>query len=163
MLLKADALADIKSGKIDIVFRRWKRSTVKAGGTLMTAVGVLAIDAVDPIRIEDITADELRRAGVASLDAFKTWLDTMKEGDLCRIKLHADEVVCQWGGVMKQFAGLPNLRWKQGGQTVFQHPSLTKTSSTPGDGANFPSAPPLLRRHMKTQSIAVIDETSYEH
>lgn len=88
MLLKADALADIKAGKIDIVFRRWKRSTVKPGGTLMTLAGVLGIDAVDPIRIEDITKDELRRAGFASLEAFKAWLDTMKEGDLCRIKLH---------------------------------------------------------------------------
>jgi hypothetical protein len=88
MLLKADALADIKSGKIDIVFRRWKRSTVKAGGTLMTSAGVLAIDAVDPIRIEDITQDDLKRAGFASLDAFTAWLDTMKEGELCRIKLH---------------------------------------------------------------------------
>ena len=87
MLLKAEVLAEIKAGRIDIVFRHWKRSTVRAGGTLMTSAGLLAIDAVDPIRLEEVTLSEVERAGFASLEAFRGWLDTMKSGDLCRIRV----------------------------------------------------------------------------
>jgi hypothetical protein len=88
MLLKSDLLAEIKDGKVDTVFRRWKRSTVKPGGTLKTAAGVLSIDAIDPIALEDVTLADVQRAGFASIAAFHAWLDTMKEGDLCRIRLH---------------------------------------------------------------------------
>jgi hypothetical protein len=88
VLLKADLLAEIKAGKIDTVFRRWKRATVKSGGTLMTSAGLLAIDSIDPIALEDVQLADVQRAGFVSLDAFRKWLDTMKEGDLCIIRLH---------------------------------------------------------------------------
>jgi hypothetical protein len=88
MLLKADLLAEIKAGRVDIVFRRWKRSTVKPGGTLMTSAGLLSIDEVVPITLDDVTLAHVQRAGFASIAAFRAWLDTMKDGDLCRIHLH---------------------------------------------------------------------------
>jgi len=88
MLLKADLLAQIKAGEVDTVFRRWKRSTVKPGGTLMTSAGLLAIDSIDPIALEDVTLPDVKRAGFPSVEAFRQWLDTMKEGDLCIIRLH---------------------------------------------------------------------------
>lgn len=88
MLLKADLLARIKAGEVDTVFRRWKRSTVKAGGTLMTSAGLLSIDSIEPIALADVTLPDVKRAGFASLDEFHRWLDTMKDGDLCIIRLH---------------------------------------------------------------------------
>lgn len=46
MLLKNSILKRIKAGEITLAFRKWKRPTVKTGGTLRTSVGVLAIDRV---------------------------------------------------------------------------------------------------------------------
>ena len=50
MLFRQHVLAEIASGDVTLAFRRWTKPTVKAGGTLRTAVGVLAIDAVDLAR-----------------------------------------------------------------------------------------------------------------
>jgi hypothetical protein len=82
MLLKRDLLEDIKAGKVDLIFRRWNRPTVKAGGTLKTKVGLLAIKAITDMSADDVTEAEARRAGFADVAAFRRWLDTMKEGSL---------------------------------------------------------------------------------
>lgn len=82
MLLKRELLEDIKAGKVDLVFRRWNRPTVKAGGTLKTKVGLLAIKSVTDMSPEDVTDADARRAGFADVAAFRRWLDTMKEGSL---------------------------------------------------------------------------------
>jgi hypothetical protein len=88
MLLKLDLLEKIKAGEIDTVFRRWKRATVRAGGTLKTKVGVLSIDSMEPIAVDEVTLPDVKRAGFASVEEFRRWLDTMKDGDLCIIRLH---------------------------------------------------------------------------
>ena len=49
MLFKQATLGDIAAGKVTLAFRRWRRPTVRAGGTLTTPVGVLAIDAVEKV------------------------------------------------------------------------------------------------------------------
>lgn len=87
MLIKRPILDAIKDGRIDLVFRRWKRATVKAGGTLRTAVGMLSIGAITPIRPDQVSAAEARRAGFRDLPDFHAWLDTMKDGELCRIEV----------------------------------------------------------------------------
>ncbi len=87
MLLTAEAFAAIKSGAVDTVFRRWRKATVRAGGTLTSARGVLAIDSLKPIAAEDVTLADARRAGFESLPAFHAWLATMKEGDLCIMRV----------------------------------------------------------------------------
>jgi hypothetical protein len=46
MLFKQATLAAIAAGRVTLAFRRWRRPTVRAGGTLVTPVGMLAIDAV---------------------------------------------------------------------------------------------------------------------
>jgi len=43
MLIKHQILEQIAQGNISLVFRRWQRPPVRAGGQLRTAVGVLAI------------------------------------------------------------------------------------------------------------------------
>ena len=82
MLLKAGLLESIKAGEVDLIFRRWSRPTVKAGGTLKTKVGLLAIKAIDDMAPEDVTAAEAQRAGFKDVAAFRAWLDTMKPGHL---------------------------------------------------------------------------------
>ena len=82
MLLKAGLLEQIKAGEVDLIFRRWSRPTVKAGGTLKTKVGLLAIKAIDDMAPEDVTAAEAQRAGFKDVAAFRAWLDTMKPGHL---------------------------------------------------------------------------------
>lgn len=66
MLIKNVVLDDIKAGRITLIFRRWKRPGVKAGGTQMTQRGVLAIDAVDVVTERKITEQDARDAGFAS-------------------------------------------------------------------------------------------------
>jgi hypothetical protein len=66
VLLDLATLDGITQGRIDVVFRRWSRPTVKAGGRLRTRVGELHIVAVDRIEPGDIDDDDARRAGFAA-------------------------------------------------------------------------------------------------
>lgn len=66
MLIKNVVLDDIKAGRISLIFRRWKKPGVKAGGTQMTQRGVLAIDAVDLVTERKITNEDAIAAGFAS-------------------------------------------------------------------------------------------------
>ena len=76
MLFKPQFLAGIADGTITLAFRRWQRPTVRAGGRLRTAIGELAIDAVDVVADEaDVTDDEVRRAGFGSRAALRAALD----------------------------------------------------------------------------------------
>ena len=88
MLLRIDVLRRIEAGEVDLQFRRWTRPTVKAGGTLTTRVGVLAIDAVDKVPLSRITAAEARRAGFGTLADLKRFLAKRDEGDVYRVAFH---------------------------------------------------------------------------
>ena len=67
MLIRPETFEAIKAGTIDRQFRRWTKPTVKTGGTLTNEWGVLAIDAIEPIDLSDITDDDLSRSGTASV------------------------------------------------------------------------------------------------
>ena len=82
MLLKLELLEAIKAGKVDLVFRRWSRPSVKPGGTLKTKLGVMSIGAIDDMDPADVTEADARRAGFGDLAEFRKWLDTMKPGHL---------------------------------------------------------------------------------
>lgn len=86
MLIRPETFAAIKAGTIDTQFRRWTRPTVKTGGTLTNEWGVLAIDLVEPVSLDDISDDEFRRAGVASRAELESYL--APEGQLYRVRLH---------------------------------------------------------------------------
>lgn len=58
MLIRLPVLRAIAAGDVDTVFRRQKRPTVRTGGTLRTAVGVLDIVSVDRIEPGDVTDDD---------------------------------------------------------------------------------------------------------
>lgn len=82
MLLKLALLEDIKAGKVDVVFRRWNRPTVKPGGTLKTKLGLLSIKSITDMSADDVTDADARRAGFKDVPDFRKWLDTMKEGSI---------------------------------------------------------------------------------
>jgi hypothetical protein len=88
VLIRRDTLDRILIDEIDLAFRKWHRPTVKAGGTLNTAVGVLAIDAVDIVDESAITVDEALRAGYGSVEALRTELGRRTEGSVYRVQLH---------------------------------------------------------------------------
>src|SRR5262245_52183937 len=82
-----DTLDAIGRGEVTVAFRRWKRPTVRLGGTLVTRVGVLAIDALDPIEPEQISAADAQAAGHASPDAVLAAIGD-RAGQLYRVRFH---------------------------------------------------------------------------
>jgi biotin operon repressor len=86
VILKYAELEAIKSGKVTLAFRRWVRPSVKTGGTLKTAIGVLAIDRVARVERFEITERDAAAAGSASLTALLATLDS-RDGDLYRVEV----------------------------------------------------------------------------
>jgi hypothetical protein len=91
MLIPLAILDRILSGDVTLAFRRWIRPTVKSGGTLRTARGVLEIVAVERVeeRLEQraLSADAARRAGFGSRDELLRALAGGRPGWLYRIEL----------------------------------------------------------------------------
>ncbi|MCC5983635.1 MAG: hypothetical protein JJU42_04645 [Rhodobacteraceae bacterium] len=85
MLIRRNILKGIRAGRIRLAFRRWKRPTVRAGGTLMTAVGVLQVEAVDTVDPAAITDADARAAGYPDRGELMGGLD--RPGTLYRIAL----------------------------------------------------------------------------
>jgi hypothetical protein len=86
VLFKLAQLEGIAAGEIDLQFRRWDRPRARAGGRQMTAVGVIRIDDVRPVR--RISKRDARRAGFATPDEVVAAL--RPDGDLYRIELHLE-------------------------------------------------------------------------
>lgn len=61
VLFRNDALDEIRSGRISVVFRRWKTARVLAGSRLRTRIGLIEVRSID--RITRITAADAKLAG----------------------------------------------------------------------------------------------------
>ncbi len=77
MLLKRPVLDRIADGSITEVYRRWKRPTVKAGGTLNTSIGQLEIVSVEQISESDLDDTAARNAG---FDTAEELVDSLRSG-----------------------------------------------------------------------------------
>ncbi|GAB4006831.1 hypothetical protein [Nocardioides ultimimeridianus] len=73
MMIRPDTLLAIKSGEVDLAFRRWDRPRVKVGTMLRTRVGVVEVTSVEQVPASKITAAQARRAG-SSLPELKRLL-----------------------------------------------------------------------------------------
>ncbi len=82
MLLNNKTLDAIINREISVVFRVWKRPTVKSGGTLKTRKGVLLIENVEQIDRRDVTDKDILNAGLASRDEL---CEIDRDGDFYRI------------------------------------------------------------------------------
>jgi hypothetical protein len=90
MLLRRETLDRIATGEITCVFRRWERPTVKTGGTLKTAAGVLRIDEIAETTFAAIRAGDIRAAGYASKAILLAELAQRPDGKVYRIRLHRE-------------------------------------------------------------------------
>jgi len=87
VLIRNAVLQRIAAGEIDTLFRRQVRPTVRSGGTLRTAIGMLDIVEVTPVDVDDITADDARRAGFASVDDVIAMLTEKDAGTDYRVRV----------------------------------------------------------------------------
>ena len=87
MLLKQETLRGIESGSISLAFRRWRRPTVKTGGSLLTPIGQLAIESVEVVDLEDITQTDAMAAGFPDVESLRSQLQRQPEGLVYRIGL----------------------------------------------------------------------------
>ena len=86
MLFPAHVWPGLYDGTVTQAFRRWKRPTVKAGGTLVTPAGVLAIDELSEISEDAITDEAAVAAGEVDRGAVLRQL--RPGGTLYRIRFH---------------------------------------------------------------------------
>jgi hypothetical protein len=87
VLIRTAVLERIVRGEIDTQFRRQKKPTVKAGGTLRTHVGILEILDVSPIALDGVTDEDARRSGAADREQVIDELTQKAEGDVYRVRL----------------------------------------------------------------------------
>lgn len=87
MLFKHHVLEAVAEGAVDLAFRRWDRPRVRAGTRLRTAVGEIAIDAVDRVDPGQITDQEARRAGAVSRAQLLAGLESRGDRPTYRIAL----------------------------------------------------------------------------
>lgn len=87
MILRERVLRGIRDGAITVAFRRWRRPSVRSGGTLLTAIGQLHIDDVTRIELSAISATDARRAGYSSREDLLADLNARTEGEVYRIEL----------------------------------------------------------------------------
>jgi hypothetical protein len=86
VLFKERFWAGLRDGSLTVAYRRWKRPSVKAGGTLVSPGGLLAIDSVEVIDDVQIDDEAAREAGYESR---KELFDNMGgEGQLFQIRFH---------------------------------------------------------------------------
>ena len=89
MLLDRATLGRIAQGEVSLAFRRWRRPTVRSGGTLLTSAGRLDIGSVAVVEIDAVTPEEASLAGFPSRSALLAELNRRADGDVYRIELGA--------------------------------------------------------------------------
>lgn len=88
MLIKNVILDCIIAGEITLIFRRWKKCGVKAGGTQMTQRGVFGVDAVEVVKERNITAADAKAAGFGTKSDLLASMPAAEDGlDIYRIRV----------------------------------------------------------------------------
>ncbi len=80
--------AGLQDGTITVAVRRWRRPSVKAGGTMLSKGGLLGIDSVEVIEEGEVTEEDAVSAGYADRAELMAMLATRSDGDLYRIRFH---------------------------------------------------------------------------
>jgi len=88
LLFKKAFHAGLVDGSIRLTFRRWDKPHVRAGGRYRChPIGVLVVDSIDRVRVEDITTEEAGFAGFPTRDELITFLER-NSGEVFRVALH---------------------------------------------------------------------------
>ena len=91
MLFKQASLDKIARNEVTLAFRRWKRPTVKAGGRVRTAAGVVLIGDIRVVQASELTEKDAITAGFATLAALKQMLGPDDGTPVYRIELNGIE------------------------------------------------------------------------
>lgn len=109
MLFKQSSLDKIARNEVTLAFRRWKRPTVKAGGRVRTALGVVRIGGITIVEMTELIEKDAISAGFATLAALRQMLGPDDGTPVYRIELNgieADERVA-----LRDEALLSNADW----------------------------------------------------
>lgn len=87
MLIKQKELEGIRSGRITLAFRKWKKTSVRKGSVLLTSIGVIRITDITETDFAKITEEEAQQAGYANVQALVTELDKTINGVIYKIQL----------------------------------------------------------------------------
>lgn len=128
MLLKRDELEAIREGRLTSVHRIWRRPTVKAGGTLNTRIGQLAIDAVTTVDLASLP--DAVQAQLAGRDGQAYRIDLHLAGPDPRIALRedADLTSADIAGIRTKLARLD----KASARGPWTMDALTRIAEQPG-------------------------------
>jgi len=91
MLLNKNLQNRIKNSEIDLVFRKWNKKTVREGGSLLTSVGVMKIHSIDLVTLDEITLEDVGRAGFSSKQELLESIQDKPGGVLYKIKITYDK------------------------------------------------------------------------
>ncbi len=86
MLFKQKHLEGIKAGKVTLAFRRWKRTDLKKGSLIKTAVGTIEITDIATIKETHINDIDAKKAGFINLDSLLKSLHSEEEARI--FKMH---------------------------------------------------------------------------
>jgi hypothetical protein len=78
----------IARGEVTVTFRRWKRRQAVAGNRYRTAMAIIEADAVDIVRVDDITDDDARAGGFHDRESLIGELRGTPDLDLYRVRFH---------------------------------------------------------------------------
>jgi hypothetical protein len=85
VLLRQDALEKIRSGRVTLVFRRWRRPRVRAGTRQRTAIGLIEVRSVAVVA--DVTDADARAAGYPNEAALRADIPGDASHPLYRIEV----------------------------------------------------------------------------
>jgi hypothetical protein len=86
MLIPRPVLDGIVEGRVTLAFRRWDRPHARVGSLHRTPVGLVGIEAVDVVRLSDVTAADAAAAGAASRAELVKFLRG-RDGQVYRIRM----------------------------------------------------------------------------
>lgn len=127
MLFRRETLEGIAGGKVTVAFRRWKRPTVKTGGRVRTAAGVVRIGEIVTCDATKLKEGDAVAAGFASLAALHDMLGPDDGNPVYRIALYgiepdtrvelrgeAQPTEAEWADIRGRFA-----RWEKSAPGYF--------------------------------------------
>lgn len=86
-MIRPAELQAIRSGEIDLAFRRWDRPRVRVGTRMRTGVGLVEVTSVEQVALSSLRADDARRAGAPSVTALKDALAHRTDRPVYRVGL----------------------------------------------------------------------------
>lgn len=88
MLFRREDLERVRTGELTAAYRRWRRPTVRTGGSLLTPVGRLAIDEVRDVEGLPLDPTDLAAAGFDSAEELMEQPALRRDGRLHLVRFH---------------------------------------------------------------------------